>query len=71
MSKYWKPLIPMRFVQKQDGSKMLQQAWGLYTQTPYAPYEAQIDHEWRDVPLMPEEKGDGKQWCQEVPPTNT
>ena len=64
--KYWKPLIPLRYVMRGEMT-ILQQAWGLYVPTPDAPYESQIDYMWRDIPTLPENKGSGLDWIIEEP----
>ena len=64
--KYWKPLIPLRYVMRGE-MPILQQAWGLYVPTPDAPYESQIDYMWRDIPTLPENKGSGLDWIIEEP----
>ena len=67
--KYWKPLIPLRYVMRGE-MPILQQAWGLYVPTPDAPYESQIDYMWRDIPTLPENKGSGLDWIIEEPLRN-
>jgi len=63
MSKVWQPLIPIRWHKKEDGTMVLQQAWGEHVQsTDDGMWRSTYEYRWEDVPVDIEDR---KYWSKD------